>query len=367
MFDFLIHLIPTLLILGTLIAIHEFGHFIACRLSKVKVEKFSIGFGPEVFSWQGSETRYSLSLIPFGGYVKPQGESNDEIAARGGKLSPGDFLAAPKLNRFFILVGGVAMNFIFAYVLFVIVMVVGRPIPKATIGSFVKGLPAETSGLHEGDEVTHLNSEEVLGWQDLTMKILKSDGQLLIFTVSRGNEIFDVEIQPQVESGRDLFGQSAQVPRVGITPGKGFNVEQYSIGSAFIEAAQLEFSLIRLTLEALWRLVLGQLSPKALVGPLGIVSMTGNAAQMGLMTLLQFAALLSVSLGVINLLPIPALDGGHIFFLGLEVIFQRPVSPKIQDRVTQMGFAFLMVLMVLVVYNDLSNMGALNKIKSFFG
>ncbi len=366
MFSFLFSLLPTLVVLGVLISIHELGHFLACRFSKVKVEKFSIGFGPEILTWVGKETKYSISLIPFGGFVKPKGESLEEVKAQGGSVTKGDYLAASKAHRLLILTAGVFMNFVLAYILFVWVMIVGRPVPSAEIGGLMPGLPAQQSGLKVGDVVTDLNGTPVSSWQDLTVKIMRSAGEPLVFKIQRGGEEVQIAITPQIETGRDLLGHATKVPRIGILRGEKYHTERYSPAQAIIEAARLEWNLIELTFESLWRLVCGQLSPKTLVGPLGIVSMAGSAAQMGWTTLLQFTALLSVSLGVINLLPVPALDGGHIFFLLIEILFRRPLNPRIQERMTQVGFGFLIMLMVFVVFNDLMNMGAIEKIKSLF-
>ncbi len=364
MSNLLIQLGATGITLGVLIFIHELGHFLACRFAGVGVEKFSIGFGPELLSWQGKETRYSISLVPFGGFVKPKGETQEEIE-QCGKPDPRDFLSASVWNRFLILVAGVAMNFLFAYVLFVSVMLIGRPVLSPVIGGFVKGYPAEISGLKIGDQVVQLNGARVMDWQDMTLQILETKGEPLEFVILRDGKQETVRVIPQLEEGHDIFGKLRRVPRIGIKPGENFATEQYGLRDALVNGAEFEWRLTALTYEALWRLVTGQLSLKTISGPIGIVSMAGHAAKMGIVALLQFTAILSVSLGVINLLPVPALDGGHLFFLVIEAIRRKKVSLAFQERVTQIGFYFLMTLMVLVVYNDLVNIGAIDKLKSF--
>ncbi len=366
MINFFVQIIPTAVTLGVLIFVHELGHFLACRFANVGVEKFSIGFGRELISWQGKETRYSISLIPFGGFVKPRGETYEEIKERGGKIDSRDFLAASIWNRFLILVAGVAMNFLFAYILFASVFLVGRPILSSTIGGFMKGYPAETSGLNPGDKITQINGHLVNNWQDLTLQILQSKGKQLEFSVLRHGNRLNLTVVPQFEEGRDIFGQTKQVPRIGIKPSEEFIVERYGFKDSIIKAAEFEWNLTALTYQALWRLVTGQLSFKSISGPIGIVSMAGSVARMGIIALLQFAAVLSVSLGVINSLPIPALDGGHLFFLAIEAVRRKQLSLKVQEKMTQVGFYFLMALMVLVVFNDLMNIGAIDKIKSLF-
>lgn len=366
MIEFAVQIIPTVFTLGILIFVHELGHFLACRFAKVGVEKFSIGFGPEILSWQGKETRYSISLIPFGGFVKPSGETQEEIKERGGRIKEEDFLAASIWNRFLILIAGVAMNFLFAYFLFATVFLIGRPMLSSTIGGFMPGYPAETSGLKPGDKIVKISGSDVNNWQDLTLQILQSNGAKLQFSVFRDGTLQNITVIPQFEEGKDIFGQSKKVPRIGIQPSEEFVVERYGLVDSLVKAAEFEWHLTALTYEALWRLITGQLSLKTISGPIGIVSMAGSAAKMGIIALLQFAAVLSVSLGVINSLPIPALDGGHLFFLAIEAVRRKQLSLMVQERMTQIGFYFLMALMVVVVFNDLINIGAIAKIKSLF-
>ncbi len=363
--NFLIQFFPTLLILGFLIFVHELGHFLACIWSKVRVEKFSIGFGPEIFKWSKGGTVYAVSAIPFGGFVKPAGESFGEL--EGKAPSPGDFLAASKFHRFIILLAGVAMNYLIAVVLLTFVFWTGYPVLKAKIGSFVKGLPAETSGLQAGDEVVKLGGKPVQNWQEMTMLILENQGPDLLLDVKRGEKVVSVRITPKEMEGETVSGEKRKVSRIGIVPANEYNVEKYTFIPSVRHAVQSTVNLSMMTYRALWYLVTGRLSVKTLSGPIGIMVMTGNAVRTGVSALLQLTAVISISLAVINLLPIPALDGGHVFFLLLGVIFRRDVNPKMQDRMTQIGFAFLMALMVFVVYNDLANIGFLSKVKSFFG
>jgi len=365
--SFLISIIPTLIVLGILILIHEFGHFIACRLTGVRVEKFSIGFGPEIFHWQGKETRYAISLFPLGGFVKPAGESVSEVDAEGPK--PGDYLAAPIWARIVIVVAGVAMNYLLAYFLFVAIFVMGRPVPGTTIGGFVEGYPAKTSGLEVGDRIAQVNAQTVRTWNELTDAFQAAPGKDLSLVVERqnadqGRRQFPVQIAARIEMVKDIFGQSFEMKRLGITPHpEALEFESYGFGESIVKAWQTELFLTGMTYKALFYLILGKLSLKTMAGPIGIIAMTGTAAKLGLPYLLQLTANLSVSLAVINLLPIPALDGGHFLFLIIEAIRRKRVSLAFQERVTQVGFVLLMALMVLILYNDLVNINAFEKIK----
>ena len=359
---FLASLFPALIVLGLLIIIHEFGHFLACRLTGVKVEKFSIGFGPEIFNWQGGGTRYVISLLPLGGFVKPAGETVSETDASGPK--PGDYLAAPLLSRIFIVCAGVAMNYILAFVLFTAIFLMGRPVPGTTVGGFMKGYPAETSGLAAGDQITALNGQKVETWKDLTDLIEISSGAPVEITVERGAQKLALKIIPKVESGKDLFGHTGQVKRLGIMPDpKANKFEKYGLKDSLRAAWETEVFLTVMTHKAIFYMIMGKLSMKALSGPIGIVTMTGSALHLGLPYILQLTATLSISLGVINLFPVPALDGGHLLFLLIEAVRRKRVSLEFQERATQVGFLLLLTLMVFIIYNDLVNVDAFDRLR----
>lgn len=361
-------LLPALIVFGILIIVHEWGHFIACRLSKVKVERFSIGFGPELFHWQAKETRFSLSLLPLGGFVSPAGEEASKIGPGGPK--PGDFLAASVYARMFIIVSGVVMNYVLAFVLFATVFMIGRPVPGPIVGGFVKGYPAESSGLQVGDKILKVNGADVRNWKNILEDIDQTIAPEIKFYVERKHsgakpEYLGIAIAPKVEETKDVLGKSTAAKRVGITPDpKALDFERYSLLPALGKAWELEVFHTVLTHKALYYLFTGQISPKNLVGPLGIIQISGQAARAGIATLLQLLAILSVSLAVINLFPFPALDGGHLIFLLVELVTRKRVSPVLQEKVSTVGFVLLMVLMVFVFYNDFVNMQLLDKIKN---
>ena len=366
----LMSLLPALIVFGILIIVHEFGHFMACRFSKVRVEKFSIGFGPELFHWQSGETRFSLSLFPLGGFVSPAGEEASKIGPEGPK--PGDFLAASTLSRIFIVVSGVAMNYLLAFVVFWAVFVIGRPMPGTVIGGFVKGYPAEASLLKTSDKILKVNDQAVTNWKDILARFDETSGAMIKLNIERpvpnaGSQLLTIQIKPKVEDVRDMLGKSVRMKRVGITPDPAVYVaERYGPVTALAKAWELETFHTVLTHKALFYLMTGQVSPKNLMGPLGIIQVSGQAAKAGIAALLQLLAILSVSLAVINLLPFPALDGGHLVFLFIELITRRRISPVWQERITTGGFFLLMALMVFVLYNDVVNLSILAKIKSLF-
>ncbi|HTL48887.1 MAG TPA: RIP metalloprotease RseP [Verrucomicrobiae bacterium] len=364
--NFLVSVVPTLLVLGVLITIHEFGHFVACRLSGVNVEKFSIGFGPEILRVQRKNTWYVLSLFPLGGYVKPAGESYSELPESGPKA--GDYLAAALPKRIFIVCAGVLMNYLLAFVLFGLIFMMGRPVPGTTIGGFVEGYPAQASGLLKGDKIVAVNHEPVSTWTQMTGAFEKIPGPEITLQVERGGEApVDINVTPKEETVPDIFGKPVKVKRIGITPSPEANqFERYPFLEAYRHSAETTWFLTKMTHKSIFYLILGKISMKAISGPVGIISMTGDAAKLGLPYVLQLMATLSISLAVINLLPVPALDGGHLLFLLIEGVRRKKVSLVVQERVTQVGFALLLALMVFLIYNDLANIDAFDKIRGIF-
>ncbi|MSR77288.1 MAG: RIP metalloprotease RseP [Candidatus Omnitrophica bacterium] len=364
--SFFYSIFPTMIVLGVLIVIHEFGHFLACRLFKVRVEKFSIGFGPEILHWQGKETRYTISLFPLGGFVKPAGESISEVDSKEG-LKPGDYLAASLGARIFIVSAGVIMNYILAFFLFSFLFMMGRPVPGTVIGGFVKGYPAETSGLMKKDKIVEVNGKKVQTFFDLTRALDASPQDAAKLTIERSGELLPIEINLKSEEVKDPFGTSIRVKRLGISPYPASAIfERYSLQVSLKHAAQTVIQLAVNTYRALFLVATGKMSFKSMSGPIGIISMTGDAARMGLPYVLQLMATLSVSLAVINLLPIPALDGGHLMFLLVEAFRRKTVSLEVQDKATQVGFALLLALMVFIIYNDVVNLDVIARIKHLF-
>jgi regulator of sigma E protease len=362
---FMLSIIPTLIVLGVLITIHEFGHFVACRMSGVDVEKFSIGFGPEILRVKRGTTWYVLSLFPLGGYVKPAGESFSELPDSGPK--PGDYLAAALPKRIFIVCAGVLMNYLLAFVLFGVIFMMGRPVPGTTIGGFVEGYPAEASGLAKGDKIIAVNGEPVATWTQMTGAFEKAAEPGITLLVLREGAEETFSIEPKQETVPDIFGKPVTVKRIGITPHPEANkFERYGFFEAYANSAKTTWYLTAMTHKSIFYLMMGKISVKAISGPVGIISMTGDAAKLGLPYVLQLTATLSISLAVINLLPIPALDGGHLLFLLIEGIRRKKVSLAVQERVTQVGFALLLALMVFLIYNDLANIDAWDKLRGIF-
>lgn len=356
------NLLPALVVFGVLIIVHEWGHFIMCRLRGVKVEKFSIGFGPELFHWESKGTRFAVSILPLGGFVKPAGEDISSVGPEG--LKEGDFLAASVWSRILIVIAGVVMNFLLALVLFTVVFMAGRPMPGTVIGGFVKGYPAEASGLQKQDRITKVNGAVVSNWKEVLNALDKSAGPSIRLEVERAGAPAVFPVRPKVEATKDIFGETVTLRRIGITPDVDVIVqERYPFLEAALKAGETVVSQTVLTYKAIYYIFAQKLSPKNLMGPLGIIQISGQAAKAGWVALLQLVAVLSVSLAAINLFPFPALDGGHLLFFLIEAAAGRPVPYKIQEKITNAGFILLMALMVLIFYNDFVNLQILDKIR----
>jgi len=361
---FIGQVLPAVIVLGVLIFIHELGHFLACRFTGVRVDKFSIGFGPEIFSFQGRETRYVISLIPLGGFVKPSGESPEDISSNG--LRPYDFLAQGPGKKFIIAVAGVLMNFVLAYVIFSGIFMVGNPVLKSTVGGFVDGYPAQSSGLRAGDLIREVNGAAVSTWNELTGRIMELGNVPLLLTVERDGSFLTLQVLPKVEEVTDAFGKKRALARIGILPGKAYRIEKYGPAEALVKGGETVLTFTGLTFKAIGYLVTGKLSLKALTGPIGIVAVTSETAKRGLVHIFQLMALLSVSLAVFNLLPFPPLDGGLMVFILIEAVRRKALSFRFQEAVAKAGFALLLLLMVAVMYNDLVQIGFFGKIYQWF-
>jgi regulator of sigma E protease len=363
LFNVIIAILPTIFVLGVLITIHELGHFVCAKASGVNVEKFSIGFGPEVLKFKRKGTVYAISLIPLGGFVKMAGETFDE--RQGEQLKKDDFLAQNTLKRFLILFAGSFMNYVLAFALLIIVFIAGAPMVGTTIGDILQDSPAYDHGLIKGDKILSINGTEVQNWVDMTDLIQGSAGQALTFELRRDQSELALTFEPKKVESKDIFGDVHTVYQIGVASGDEIFYTKYSFGEALLEAWRGLMSLTVLTYKSIFRLLTGRLSLKVMSGPLGIIDMASKTAQKGIIPLFQLTAYIGVFLAVFNLLPIPALDGGHLFFLVLEVIFRKPVSYYVQERCTQVGFFLLMCLMAFVVYNDIDRFGWVDAIKSF--
>jgi regulator of sigma E protease len=347
-------------VLSTLVLVHEWGHFAVARAFGIAVERFSIGFGPVLARWRSKGTEFCLSLLPFGGYVKLAGE--EEKDATG---DPSEFHARPAWQRFLVIFAGPFLNAVLAFVIFAGIYVAGFPALASAVGKVLPGSPAEAAGLREGDRIVSIDGREITLWEELLAVLQTNGGETVTLGVERDGERLAVAVTPRVEPGVNLFGKPARVGRIGVGPSSETIVMRTDLFRGIWLGAKKVVELTGLVLVSLGMLATGALSLKeSMTGPIGIYFLTGEAARIGLLTLLSFTASLSVSLWVLNLLPIPVLDGGHILFIAIESVVRRPLSHALKERSTQVGLYFLLALVGFVIWQDFVKYGILDKLRA---
>lgn len=359
----MLSLISFLIVLSILVLVHEFGHFIVARRLGVRVERFSFGFGPKIFSIKRGETEYLISAIPLGGYVKMAGDEPGEGLV-GDKW---EFLSRTISERFRIIFAGPLLNYVLAFLIFSVIFMFGSPTLTTEVGALLKGYPAESQGLAVGDKIVSIDGKPVKYWEEMTGIIHKHTFGAMRLSVERAGRISDIEIKPMVRETKDIFGNKTRIALVGIAPSQRIESVRYGpIQSLYMGFKKL-MQLTYVTYKALWSIVVGRLSLKeSMTGPIGIFVITGQAAKMGLVYILHLMGILSASLAIFNILPLPVLDGGHIIFLAIEKLRGRPLSIKTQERVTNLGIAFLVLLTVFIFYSDIIKFGIFDKVIKIF-
>lgn len=344
----LLNILIFLAVLSVLIISHEFGHFIAARRSGIKVERFAIGFGPPLIRWQRGETLLLVCLIPLGGYVKLAGDVPDEHQG-----APHEFLSKPPGIKARVVFFGPLFNYLLALVIFWVIFVVGFPYTAPVVGDIVPGTPAETSELKSQDEILAINDRDISTWSDVTDTIRSSQGDIHM-RVRRDGEVKDIMITPQIEMRKDIFGKEREFPFVGIAPSFEQKVIRTGIVAGLVKAVTHVIELTTVIVKGLVFTMIGVIPfREAVAGPVGIYHLTAQVARIGIIPLAHFVGILSVSLGIINLFPLPVLDGGHIFFLGIERLRGRSLSPKWEEIITRIGLIILIGLMLVIVCNDI--------------
>lgn len=337
--------IVSLLVFGIIIVVHEFGHFAAAKSVGIKVDEFSIGMGPKLFSKQGKETLYSLRGVPIGGFVKMEGEYYEEDSPES--KNPRNFNNKSILQRIFVVIAGVIMNFLLAIIIFsFIAFQSGVPAGNTVITEIVENSPAETAGFLAGDIIIEANGKAINDRNALDTIIKTNPNQEIEFKVQRNEET--VLLYPIIGEGEEKLGF------LGIV-GEGYKMEKPgflgSIKYAFNETTRLMVFI----LASFKFLFSGHLGIESFSGPVGIIKIIDETAKVGIMPLLYLTGFMSANIGFINLLPIPGLDGSKILFLLYEGISGKPFDRKKEGFLTMLGFAFLIGLFLLITYNDISN------------
>jgi regulator of sigma E protease len=361
-----------LLILGVIVFFHELGHFFMAKLYGVKVDEFGIGFPPKIFGFKKGETEYSINWIPLGGFVKIMGEDGEN------KNDSRSFSSKSVGQRFQIISAGVIMNFVLAFIIFSFIFIAGFPQDitgkklselrnvrdvKVLISGVAKDSPAEKAGLRAGDAVLQVNGKNITSIGDLQNYTKENIGQVMTLNVLRKKETFTKEIVPRKNHPDD------QGP-LGVTLAK-TAVISYSpleaIKKGYEYTVYLSIFIIMAFAGIIWSLISTGKTIAEVSGPVGIAVMTQQAAAMGFMTILNFTALISVNLAIINILPFPALDGGRLLFLIVEKIKGAPINQQWEAKVNNVGFMLLIGLMIVVTFKDFLRFDVWGKAMGLFG
>ena len=343
-------ILTSLLILSFLIFFHELGHFLAARFFGVRVEVFSIGFGKKVFSKVIGDTEYRLAMVPLGGFVQMKGQDDSNPT----KQSKDDdsYNTKKPWKRIIILLAGPFANFLLAFFLYLAMANIGVTKLAPTIGNVGADTPAAKIGLVKDDKVIEINGERVETWDDLSMLIKESDGPLLV-SILRGNKVKTLMATPDIKEIKTIFGEPVKKRILGISPSGETLILELSAVETLIFAYDETLKATTLIATSLQKLVQGVIPVQDLGGVIAIVDVTAQASEAGIIALFALTALISVNLGVLNLLPIPALDGGHIMFNVYEMITKKAPSEKVLYKMTVVGWVFLLSLMTFTIFNDI--------------
>ncbi len=341
------------IVLGVLVFFHELGHFLVARLFGVGVEKFSLGFGPRLIGKKIGMTDYRISAIPLGGYVKMVGEEPDA------EIDPADmpfsFTHKHVFKRILIVAAGPIFNFILAVVIFFFMyQVSGMPMSKPVVGKVSEGAPAHEAGLEKGDLITAIDGTDIESWEDMSGIITKSNGKKLAISVLRNDSVLTFNIVPKKTTAKNIFNEDIERYIIGIVSSGDVVSKDLSVFQAASASISQTYWFTELTAVSIIKLIQGKIPVKEnLGGPIRIAKMSGQVAKQGLGNLAFWIAVLSINLAILNFLPIPVLDGGHLVFYSIELVIGRPVNTKVREIAQQAGMFILFMLMIYVIFNDI--------------
>jgi regulator of sigma E protease len=375
----LAYIVPFLFVLTIVVFFHELGHFYAARRCGVRVEVFSVGFGRALASWHDKHgTEWKIGWLPLGGYVKFFGDENEASAPDAEKLKElpddvrGDTLFfKPLWQRAIVVAAGPVANFILAIIIFAsLYTLLGQRITDPVIGTVVEESAAARAGMQTGDLITGINGDEITTFTQVRRLVTVSAGVPLQFTLERGGVIETVTATPDRVLEIDRFGNEYHVGRLGVSVNADENAirhVRYNPITALWMGVEESYFIIEQTFVVLGRIIMGRESAESLGGPIRIAQLSGQTATLGFVALINLTAVLSVSIGLINLFPIPMLDGGHLAFYAYEAVFGKPMSERAQEIGMRIGLSMVMMLFLFVTWNDLSRLNVFEGVAALFG
>lgn len=371
---FLFTVFAFLLVLGPLVFVHEYGHYIVGRWCGVKADTFSIGFGRKILGWTDKRgTEWKIGWLPLGGYVQFAGDRDavSQPDAEWQKLPETErshsFPAQPVWKRTLIVLAGPVTNFLFAILILAgFAWISGTPTTPPVAGSVMEGSAAAAAGIREGDRIVSIDGRTMEVFTDIPMAVAHRPGEAMDVRIERGGAEETLRLTPRLVKEQDRFGNSFERGVIGIAAGE-VVFEKVSLVEAPLIGFKQTAQIVRQTGEVLGQLLTGNRSVKDLSGPLNIAKVSGEAASLGIASLIFLIALISINLGFINLLPLPMLDGGHLLFYGYEAIRRRPAPARVQEWAFRFGFAAVVTLMLVVTFNDLGSFGLWDRIARLIG
>jgi regulator of sigma E protease len=357
MFYLIYYIIPFIVVLGILIFIHELGHFLVAKFFNVKVLKFSLGFGFKLIGKTVGETEYVISTIPLGGYVKMLGENDDEAEELPPEEAERSFNNQKVMTRIAIVAAGPIFNMLLALFLFIgLYLVSGNYVLTSEIGQVRSGSPAQKAGLMKGDVILTVQGKKVESWSKIKETVQDQQGKPLIITIKRGDQILSMTVTPEAAVEKNIFGEEIKSALIGIVSSGKYTRLDLGPWQAVKEGFLKTGEVVELTCLTVVKLFQRVIPIKTIGGPILIGQMTGKLAQESFTYLIPFMAVISINLGILNLLPVPILDGGVIIFLLIELIIGKPLSFKKREWAQKVGLFLLIFLMVVVFYNDITRL-----------
>lgn len=358
----ILYALPFLVAIVVIVFIHELGHFMVARWCGVNVEAFSIGFGREIAGWYDRKgTRWKVCWIPLGGYVKFKGDANaasmpDSAAMEAAKSDPGNFHGKPVWQRAAVVAAGPIANFILAIGIFALAfMMVGAPKMEPRVDDVLPGSAAEEAGLRKGDLVLSIDGRTIDTFAELQQSVITRPGEELAIVIDRAGERLDLVIVPRLKEEPDGFGGTMRIGQLGVkhNPDGGIRYERMGPLQAVEAGAERTWFIVESTMRYVGKLLTGRESADQLGGPIAMAKAAGDAASMGFFQFISVVAFLSVSIGLINLFPIPMLDGGHLVYYAIEAVRGKPLGENAQEWGFRIGFSLVIMLMVVGTWNDL--------------
>ncbi|PZP39813.1 MAG: RIP metalloprotease RseP [Pseudomonas fluorescens] len=348
-----------ILVLGLLIFVHEMGHYLAARSVGIRVEAFSIGFGREIFGWNDKHgTRWKIGWMPMGGYVQMHGQEDGKAYSH---VEDSDSYSAKSVwQRAWVIVAGPLANLLFGFVLLLAVMLGGEHRLMAQVGQTVPDMPA-AAVFQTGDTILAINTEPVADWDAFQKTVQDNLDKPMEVTFDRAGQMQTASLSPKVSQFTDRLGNEHTVGRLGIAPSYATFVVQHPPIEAVSRAAERTWEITSLTVISLYKLLIGAVSADNLTGPLGIANLTGQTASSGLFALTMFMVVITINLCIVNLFPLPVLDGGHLVFLVYEKLRGKPLGMKAQEWAFRFGLACIIGLAGFATFNDVKNFGFIKK------